>query len=219
MVLVETNSRLAIAELRRSVRQQRKNFRLAPRESERILASRRARPARNAAHAPFTHLPAQRLGGRSSAHLVEHCEGFALFRFRSVPGEHDRLLVKTAESLPRARRSAPVARDFPRVRVGDIRGMLIEGIHPPQPRCEFAFHPRISSMAHQFVGWLHFPQNARPVAREPGGLGADRGQRADALQLRRRAAERSRFIERRFRIGVAAPNAQVRRESAAPEFG
>jgi len=51
-------------------------------------------------------------------------------------------------------------------------------------------------MKHHLIGRLHFPQHTVPIAREPRSLGGDRRERAEALQLRLRAGERPRFLER-----------------------
>src|SRR5207302_3174505 len=127
----------------------------------------------------------------SGAELVQDRECLPLLGFGSVPCEHARMLIRTAQRFPGARSAAPVAGDFRRVRFRDIRRLLSEGTYPPQPARKLAFHAWIALRSRKLIRRLHLTEDALPIACEPRGLGTNRSERADALQLPYRASERA----------------------------
>src|SRR5437016_7387331 len=129
------------------------------------------------------------------------------------------MLIRTAQRLPGARSAKPVGGDFQSVRLCDIRRLLPERTYSPQPGCKLAFHARIALTSRKLVRRLHLTEDALSIACKPRRLGANRSERADALQLLYRAGERPRFFEGRARIGVAAPNSQVPEGSQRRDAG
>ncbi len=123
---------------------------LAPGQPESILPRCGSGAARNPAHPLAAHLLAQRRGRGCSPQPVEDIES-SQSRRRIAIGQCARLLIGTAQGLPCARRTPPIAPDLKQEGGGGPAGCrdLLAG--PPAPEAELAGMPAVTMADRELV--------------------------------------------------------------------